>query len=112
MAGKIQAQFDLLTNSSNAETAVKRLTEQVKAGNAALAQAERIAKETYQSQSLAAKAAGASAETLTKIQQEYFQQLVASRNAAKWSDRLELCQWIREALDKERAYGTRQEVPA
>jgi PAS domain S-box-containing protein len=29
-----------------------------------------------------------------------------------WSARLELCQWIRETLDKERAYGTRQEVSA
>jgi hypothetical protein len=40
-------------------------------------------------------------------------QKAAGRNTNKeWSARLELCQWIRETLDKERAYGTRQKVPA
>ncbi len=44
-----------------------------------------------------------------------FKELVVDTVASAewwWSARLELCQWIRETLDKERAYGTRQEVPA
>ncbi len=35
-----------------------------------------------------------------------------SKHQLEWSARLELCQWIRETLDKEGSYGTRQEVPA
>ena len=37
--------------------------------------------------------------------------LVQEYGGSSWSARLEMCQWIRETLDKERTYGTRQEVP-
>lgn len=80
---RIQTQYDFTANTSNAEAAVKRYSDQIKAANAVLAQAEKTAKETYSSQTLVAKAAGASTEQLTKIQQGYFQSLVAIRNAAK-----------------------------
>ena len=83
MASRVTYQADFTANTGSAEANVKQYAASIKAANTALAQAERTARESYQSQSLQAKAAGASTEQLSRIQQKYAQDMLAVRNAAQ-----------------------------
>lgn len=83
MANKVAYVADFTAETGVAEENVKRYTAQLRAANAALAQAERTAKQSYQEQRSQAIATGASTEQLNRITQDYNRSLYAIGQTAK-----------------------------